>query len=726
MPEEAPPSCISSTDLLKLVGRYMSSEDVEKVNQAYLLAFEAHDGVIRKSGEAYIYHPIAVAYTLADLHMDVDTICAAILHDVVEDTHFTKNCINERFGEVVADLVDGVTKLSGGQFNTRDEAAAASFQKMMAAMIHDYRVVLIKLADRLHNVKTLGVRSPNSRRRIAKETLDIHVPLARRMGMNTLRKDLQLNAFRHLYPWRYALLEKAMQKQVYDHATEHKEIIDTIKGGLSEANIHGDVFSWEKNIYKLYKRISKGKSHKQLNKFTESLELRILVNNSIDCYAALGVVHQFFHPKVGSFKDFIATPKGYGFQALQTALVTPQRQLIFVQIQSNEMHQIAQYGITASRRFPQLLQSSGKSKMYLERWLKQVEEIQSTTGTAAEFLEDMKADLFLSEIYVSTPRGEVKVLPKGSTPVDFAYAIHTEVGDKCVSAVIDGEPARLNARLSNGATVLILTDEDAVPSPTWLNFAITAKARSSIRSWIKARKSYEFIELGEKILDKALLSINKSTLDSIPEDSMRDTLAALKLDNKDDLFTSIANGNQSAKLVAKRLLDNDGLAYLDEDHKDQLLLIKGTEGLAVNLQTCCYPIPNDSIVAHPNKQTGLEVHRDNCPTLARTGHSLQKDIFSIAWVDDTSKESHFLAALNLKVKNRVGVLSNITNLLEKMDVNIEDINITGDKEMKDMYFLIQVKDGTHLRFVAESLNSLSHVLDVVRVFDGKNQSNNRK
>ena len=720
MPEEAHSSFISSTDLIKQVGCYMNDLDVEKVNQAYLLAYEAHDGVIRKSGEAYIFHPIAVAYTLADLHMDVETVCAALLHDVIEDTEFTKKDISDRFGEVVADLVDGVTKLSGGIFTTRDEAAAASFQKMMAAMTHDYRVVLIKLADRLHNVKTLGVRSPKSRRRIAQETLDIHVPLARRMGMNTLRKELQLNAFKHLYPWRSARLEKAMRTLVTDNTPEHLEIIDTIKQALTNNNIEGNVFSWEKNLYKLYKRMKKGKSHKQISKFTESLELRVLVKNSIDCYAALGVVHQLFHPKVGSFKDFIATPKGYGFQALQSALLTPQRQLIFVQIQSHEMHQIAQYGITAPKRYPELLKSSGKSQMYLNKWLQQVEEIQNITGTAAEFLEDMKADLFLSEIYVSTPRGEVKVLPKGSTPVDFAYAIHTEVGDKCVSALIDGEPARLNARLRNGATVLILTDQEAAPSPSWLNFAVTAKARSSIRSWIKKRKSHEFIELGEKILEKALLSLNKS-LDKIPVENISKTLEALNLENKDALFTSIANGNQSAKLVAKRLLDNDQLTSLDEEHKDQLLLIKGTEGLAVNLQTCCYPIPNDSIVAHTNMQTGLEVHRDNCPSLARIGHSLQKDIFSIAWVDDTSIESHFLAPLNLQVRNRVGVLSHITNLLEKMDINIEDINISGDKEMKDMYFLIQVRDGAHLRLVAESLSSQSDVIDVIRVLDGKNQ-----
>lgn len=720
MSKEAFPSCISSTDLLTRVGKYMSNEELEKVNQAYLLAEKAHDGEVRKSGEPYIFHPIAVAYTLAELLMDVDTVCAAILHDVVEDTDYTKDDIAERFGDVVADLVDGVTKLSGGQFNTREAAAAASFQKMMKVMVRDYRVVLIKLADRLHNVKTLAARSPSSRRRIAKETLDIHVHLAQRMGMNTLRKDLQLNAFRHLYPWRAARLEKVMHKIVVENATEHQEIIETIKQALADKHIEGDVFSWKKNSYKLYERISQGKGHKQLNKFTESLELRVVVNNSLDCYTALGVVHQLFQHKPNSLKDFIAIPKRDGLQTLQTELITPQRQLISVRIQSNEMHQFAQYGITAPKRFPGLSQSSGKSQMCLNRWLAQVEEIQNVTGTPAEFLEDIKADLLLDEIYVSTPRGEIKVLPKGSTPVDFAYAIHTEVGDKCVAAEIDGEPARLNTRLTTGVTVLILTDNNSTPNPTWINFVASATARSSIRSWVNKRKSYEFIELGQKILDKTLLACNRS-FDSIPDKNIRHTLSALNLENTDALFISIANGNQAAKLVAKRLLDNDELAVLNENSKDQLLLIKGTEGLVVNLQKCCYPIPGDGIVAYSNKQTGLEIHRDNCPSLMRTAYSSQKNTFSITWVDDRRIESHFLAALNLQVRNHVGVLSHITNLLEKMNINIEDININGDNEMKDMYFLIQVRDGAHLRLVVESLKSQSHVRNVVRVLDDKNR-----
>ena len=714
MPEAASQTLINATDLSEQVSRYMDENDASRVYDAFLLAAEAHDGVVRKSGEFYIFHPLEVAYTLADLHMDADTICAALLHDVIEDTEYTKADITEKFGKVVADLVDGVTKLAGGEFTSRDEANAASFQKMMAAMTQDFRVVLIKLADRLHNVKTLGVRKPDSKRRIAQETLDIHVPLARRMGMNAMRKDLQVNAFEHLFPWRAKVLQKAMDNFITDNADTHQEIIKTITEALYENKVKGRVFRWQKNIYRLYQRIRNNKNKNQLDSQTEALELRILVNTSAECYAALGVIHQLYQPKIGKFKDFIATPKGYGFQALQTSLLTPQRQLIIVQIQSHEMYQIAQYGITAHRRYPDLLSSSDKSQVYLNRWLRQVEEIQQATGNAAEFLQDMKADLFLSEIYVSTPKGETKVLPKGATPVDFAYAIHTEIGDKCVGAYIDGELSRLNAQIPNGATVKIVTDEDATPHSIWLNYVITAKARSSIRNWINKRKTHEFVALGKKILEKSLKKFGVSLADIDPA-NIAQTLDILSLKDTDTLYSSIAKGNQASMLVAKRLLNDETLAPVEDE--EQVLLIKGTEGLAVHLQKCCHPIPNDAIVAQLDENRGLEVHRTNCPTLSHSKALQKKETISIAWVDDTSNESHFLAPLNVQVQNRVGVLSHITDFLEKMRVNIEDINIAGDSNIKDMYFLLQVKDANHLRQIAESLNNQSHVINVVRLFD---------
>jgi len=714
MPEATSQALINATDLSEQVSRYMNEDDASRVYDAFLLAAEAHDGVVRKSGEFYIFHPLEVAYTLADLHMDADTICAALLHDVIEDTDYTKTDIAEKFGRVVADLVDGVTKLSGGEFTSRDEANAASFQKMMVAMTQDFRVVLIKLADRLHNVKTLGVRKPDAKRRIAQETLDIHVPLARRMGMNAMRKDLQVNAFKHLFPWRAKVLQQAMDNFINENTDTHQEIVKTITEALYKNKVKGRVFRWHKNLYRLYQRIRSNKNKSQLDSQTEALELRILVNSTAECYAALGVIHQLYQPRIGKFKDFIATPKGYGFQALQTSLFTPQRQLILVQIQSHEMYQIAQYGITAHRRNPSLLNSSDKSQVYLNRWLRQVEEIQQATGNAAEFLQDMKADLFLSEIYVSTPKGETKVLPKGATPVDFAYAIHTEVGDKCVSAYIDGELSRLNAQIPNGATVKIITDDDATPHSIWLNYVITAKARSSIRNWINKRKTHEFVALGKQILEKTLKKFGVNLADIDP-DNMAQTLDVLSLKNADKLYSSIAKGNQSSMLVAKRLLNDETLMPIEDE--DQMLLIKGTEGLAVHLQECCHPIPNDAIVAQLDEGRGLEVHRTNCPTLSHSKALQNKETMSIAWVDDTSNESHFLAPLNVQVQNRVGVLSHITDFLEKMRVNIEDINIAGDSNIKDMYFLLQVNDANHLRQIAESLNNQSHVINVVRLFD---------
>jgi len=712
MSADATKHLISATDLSDVVSRYMDESDAQRVYDAFLLAAEAHDGVVRKSGEFYIFHPLEVAHTLAELHMDADTICAALLHDVIEDTDYTKADLAKKFGAVVADLVDGVTKLAGGEFTSRQEASAASFHKMMLAMTQDFRVVLIKLADRLHNVKTLGVRKADAKRRIAQETLDIHVPLARRLGMNALRKELQVTAFKHLHPWRAALLSNALDNFLDKNAVIHNEIIDQISYELNAVNIESQVFSWEKNIYRLYQRIKNHTGRKHIDRHTEALELRVLVGSTAECYLALGVIHQLYQPKVETFKDFIATPKGYGFQGLQTALLTPQKQLILIQIQSYEMYKIAQYGITAHWRYPELLSSSEKSQKYLDRWLQQVKEIQSTTGNAAEFLEDMKADLFLNEIYINTPNGETKVLPKGATPIDFAYAIHTEVGNKCVGARIDGDTCSLNTLIPNGATVEIITDEDAVPHSLWLNFAITAKARSSIRSSIKKRKSHEFIALGKQILEKTLKRFSSSYA-SISEQNIQKTLEILNLSTEDNMFKHIAKGSQSAKLVARRLLNDDSLKPISDDKKDDILFIKGTEGLAVHLQTCCHPIPSDIIVAQLDEIRGLEVHRNNCPSLIRA----TKETLSVAWMDDTSHEPHFLVPISVQLRNRVGALSHITRLLENMRVNIEDINISGDSDIKNMYFLLQVEDENHLQKIMSALNNQAQVINVTRTFE---------
>lgn len=704
-------SLIGATELSEKVARYMSVEDSRLVYEAFLVAADAHEGVVRKSGEYYIFHPLAVAHTLAKLHMDVDTICAALLHDVIEDTDVSKKELSELFGKTVADLVDGVTKLAGGEFTSRQEAAAASFQKMMAAVTQDFRVVLIKLADRLHNVKTLGVRKPDAKKRIAQETLDIHVPLARRLGMNALRKDLQITAFKHLFPWRAKVLQASINAFATENSQKHEEILSELKHSLFENDIKACVFSWDKNIFKLYKRMKNYKGRKLLSNSSEALELRILVDSPMDCYTALGVIHQLYQPKINSFKDFISTPKIYGFQALQTTLLTPQEQIILVQIQTHDMFQIAQYGITAHRRNPDLQKSSSKPQEYLNNWLKQVEEIQEVTGNAADFLEDIKADLFLSEIYVYTPRGKTIVLPKGATPVDFAYSIHTEVGNKCVSAVVDGDYVRLNTPLANGAVVQIMTDEDMIPDPNWEHFVITAKARSSIRSWNNKRKTHEFIDFGRKILEKALNKYESSFKD-ISQETIEEVLTVIGIKDENALFTSLARGSQSAKLVAHRLLGDKNLTLINQSEKAEQLLIKGTEELVVHLETCCHPIPNDTIAAQLDERRGLEVHRTNCPKLPQNA----KETITVAWNEDIKNDSVFLAPLEVRVRNSVGVLSHITYLLEKMRVNIEDINISGDNNVKDLYFLLQVDNANHLRKIAEAFNSVSHVINVGRPF----------
>ena len=716
MPKAASSTLISATELSSVVSRYMSEEDAQRVYEAFLLAAEAHDGVVRKSGEFYIFHPLDVAYTLAEMRMDADTVCAALLHDVIEDTDFNKQDIARQFGDVVADLVDGVTKLAGGEFTSRQEANAASFQKMMMAMTRDFRVVLIKLADRLHNVKTLGVRKPEARRRIAQETLDIHVPLARRMGMNAIRKKLQIIAFEHLHPWRAKILKKSLDNYYEEYCDVHQQIIQNLSEGLSKEKLNAQVFRWEKNIFRLYNTINdsikSGVRRKPLNQQSGALQIRIVVDSERECYQALGIVHHLFHPKVGTFQDFIATPKGYGLQALQTVLMTPQQQQVKVQIQSLEMYQIAQYGITAHWRYPNLL-SSSKSRKYLDNWLKQVQEIQQSESTPAEFLEDMKADLFLNEIYLSTPNGEPKVLPKDSTPVDFAYAIHTEVGNQCVGAMIDGEPCRLDAFLPNGATIEIITQADATPQPSWLNFVITAKARSSIRNWLGKRKKDEFISLGRQLLIKALKSYGAEN-ETIPLENMPEALQVTGMKDEDALFTSIARGNQSAKIIARRLLGSDSLSQKPEED-EPVLLIKGTEGLVVELQSCCHPVPGDEIVAEFDEIKGLKVHQRNCPTLNKIfdfDEALQK----IAWVDTSIANEQFVAPLIVQVRNRVGVLSHITDLLEDMSVNIEEISISGDKDVKDMYFLLLVDNRDHLQKISDSINNQLHVLDVNRPF----------
>jgi RelA/SpoT family (p)ppGpp synthetase len=692
--------------LCDVIETYLSKEETRRVYDAYLFAANAHDGVTRKSGEAYIFHPLTVALILADLHMDADTLCAALLHDVIEDTEFSKQEIIQRFGQITADLVDGVTKLAGGEFTDRASAAAASFHKMMNAMTQDFRVVLIKLADRQHNIKTLGSMPYHKQQRISKETLNIHAPLARRMGMNAMRTDLQLVAFEHLHPWRFKILQKMMQAYNDKYHEAHLKIRDKIATSLAEHNIVGELPKWDKNLYRLYQRIKGKKGKKYINQQNEPLQIRILVTDTISCYQVLGIIHSLYRPKVGTFKDFIAIPKVYGFQALETHITTPSHHLVRILIQSRQMHYIAQYGITAHWRFPEMEKGVQNLKKHLDRWLMQVEDIQNTHGTDEEFLEDIKADLFLNEIYVSTPTGKTKILPSNATPVDFAYAIHSKVGHHCLGAYVDEKRVSLSSRLYNGATVKIITKNTATPQPAWLRYTVTGKARSAIRSWIKNTKAEDFQVMGQRLLKEALKTLDCNISD-ISADQWKKILNMLSLKTKDSLFYEIARGNQNPILVSYRLL-NQQEYFVGDNIKSHSLIIKSTEGLAVQLQHCCHPIPGDTLVALLDSEIGLAVHRVACPNLPLSSDNT----FSLAWQEHPKQL--FLTPIKVFVNNHYGVLFNITTFLTKMKVNIEDLSISGDSEVKEMYFLLQVKDTVRLQKIITGLNELNDVIRITR------------
>lgn len=699
-------------DLCRIVERYMSETEVKKVYDAFMLAAEAHNGITRKSGEPYITHPIEVARILADMHLDADTVCAALLHDVIEDTSYTYDDIVAHFGSTVGHLVEGVTKLSQEKYKNKQEAGIASFQKMMHAMIEDYRVILIKLADRLHNVRTLGSMPPIKQRRIAKETLDIHVPLARRMGMNAIRHELQVNAFERLHPFRSRVLEDWWLACFREKETRLDEYTTLIQKLIEGENIIGHIFPWEKNLYRLYSEEKSRQASKRFNTSNLSYNFRIVTRNNLDCYRVLGIIHQTFRRKIGTFKDFISVPKVYGFQALETTVITKEKDFIRFQIQSEDMFQVAQYGITAEHRFPHLANDKkvvNMTQKRLSNWLEQVREIEQATMNPDEFLEDMKADFFFKEVSVTTPNGDSKVLRNGATPVDFAYAIHSDIGKHCVGAIIDGRPVSLNSQLHDGASIEIITDPDASPHPSWLNFVVTGKARSAIRHWLNSQKEDEFVELGRNILNGSISSFGLD-LSNITPNSKQQVLQTLEFPNEESLFVAIARGDQCSKIVARRLLNNAGLKTIPED-QNQPILVKGTQGLAVSISRCCHPIPDDTIVGNLSDK-GLEIHRANCPMLSYTK---SQEPLTLSWENENNQT--FSVPIQIQTKNEVGVLFAITNIMRDFSINIEDLNISGEGNTKIMQFIINVKDSVQLHDLINEIKHESAVKEIIRTYD---------
>jgi len=678
---------------------YLEPQQVEEVYRAYLLGARAHEGQSRVSGEPYISHPVAVARILSEMRMDANCIIAAILHDVIEDTPTLKENLIEEFGEEVADLVDGVSKLTQIDFRTKAEAQAENFRKMMLAMVKDIRVIIIKLADRLHNMRTLDAMPPDKRRRIARETMDIYAPIANRLGIFKMRHELLDLSIKSAYPMRYRALESAC-REVVGYRKEIFNTIETaIRNRLKEGDIDATVKYRQKNIHSIYRKMKEKKiSFKSL---TDVFGVRIMTDSVDDCYRVLGVMHNLYKPLPGKFKDYLAIPKTNGYQSLHTSLFGPHGVAVEIQIRTEDMDHFAESGIAAHWLYKEGENSTTTAQSRALEWLKNLLEMQQKSGSSQEFLESVKVDLFPDEIYVFTPKGDIKKLPRGSTVVDFAYAVHTDVGNNCVAARVDGRMSPLSSRLYNGQTIEIVSSETSRPHPSWLDFVITARARTNIRHFLKSLQKTEAITLGQRLLEQSVSNLVGSE-ETITKERFSRVLEQYKLKDSEELLAEIGLGNRNSILVAKAMYEIED-DITEFDNAGMPLAIKGTEGMVVSYAKCCRPVPGDAIVGFMSSGKGIVVHQQNCPNITET--SSENRQLSVQWSDHV--EGEYLAFLRVQVANQRGVLANLAATIANMSSNIEHVQLTEkDGSISTMEFVVTVKDRTHLARIMKKLRSL--------------------
>lgn len=719
------------SDLCALLETYIEPAQVKEVYRAYLFGANAHEGQQRLSGEPYIYHPLAVARILAEMRMDTNSIIAALLHDVIEDTPTAKDQLAKEFGEEVAELVDGVSKLTQVQFESRAEAQAENFRKMMLAMVRDIRVILIKLADRLHNMRTLGVMPPPKRRRISRETLEIYVPIAHRLGMHNLRLELEDLGFKSLFPLRYQILENAVKKARGNRGEVVEKIRSNIQERLLQEDMRVNVIGREKHLYSIYEKMrSKGLTFSEV---FDVYAFRIIVDKPDTCYRVLGIVHNIYKPVPGKFKDYIAIPKTNGYQALHTVLFGPYGIPIEVQIRAEDMDKVANVGIAAHWLYKS--GAEAKRQDLAQEWLRGLLEMQQTAGNSLEFLENVKIDLFPDEVYVFTPDGDIMTLPRGSSIVDFAYAVHSDLGNSCVAGKIDRRLAPLRTELLNGQTVEIISAPGAKPNPVWLDFVVSAKARSNIRIFLKRLKYDEAVELGRRLLEKSLATFS-ANLDDVPPERIAGLLTEFKLNSIDDLFEEISLGNRVALLVARQLtipqspenrlqrsalrpqaIKNVFSRYAPEwmkgSQKDKRpLAIRGTEGTIVSYAKCCCPIPGDSILGFISIGRGIVIHRESCKNTKDYRSRPDK------WVDvqwEHEGEGVFPVDVRVDTENRRGVLATVAASIAEMSSNIENVSMEErDGTHSSMNFTLSVRDRKHLANIIRRVRRIDSVVRMIR------------
>ena len=695
-------------DLCFAATNYLESRQVDDIRRAYYFAEEAHQEQKRRSGEPYIMHPLAVAHVLTMMHMDHECIMAGLLHDVIEDTEVSREGLAAEFSEEVALLVDGVSKLAKATFETKQHAQAESLRKMLLAMSEDIRVIIVKLADRLHNMRTLGHLGPEKRRRIAEETLEIYAPIAQRLGMNVMRCELEDLGFHVLYPLRYRVLADVVRKARGNRKEIVSKITESIQHRMEQEGLTADIEGREKNLYSLYKKMVR----KKLS-FSEVLDVfafRVIVDDVDSCYRMLGVVHNLYKPVQNTFKDYIAIPKANGYQSLHTVLFGPHAVPVEIQIRSRDMDQMAEAGVAAHWLYKSGENQSGNLAHRLARqWLQGLLEMQKGAGDSIEFLENLRIDLFPEEIYVFTPTGKIMTLPRGATAVDFAYAVHTDVGNHCVAAKVGRHLVPLSTQLETGQSVEIITTGSSHPNASWLNFVSTAKARANIRHYLKQLRNDEAALLGRHMLTKNLQAFS-SSIDALSEERVEEVMAEFEVETLNQLFEEIGLGDRSALLVAQKLIHGDNET---NNAAQQPLMIAGTEGMVVSFARCCHPIPGDPIHGFISAGRGIVVHQDNCKTTMSLRGQSEKWL-DVAWAPDIQRE--FSVEILVHVKNQRGVLATIAAAVSENNSNIENVIVDErDSEYTDLRLTIGVLDRKHLANVIRRLRRIEMAERITRL-----------
>ncbi len=688
------------------LGSYLDPTQIEQVKNAYFFAEEAHQGQTRRSGEPYITHPLAVAAILADMHMDHQCLMAALLHDVIEDTSIPKHTLGKEFDDQVAELVDGVSKLKS-MFESRAEAQAENFQKMTLAMAKDIRVILVKLADRLHNMRTLGFLDPERRRRIARETLEIYAPIANRLGMNNIRVEFEELGFKAMYPLRSSMIEKAVKKARGNRNEVVAKVRDSIVTCLEREGIEAKVFGREKHLYSIYDKMRS--KQRSFHEIMDVYAFRIIVESVDTCYRTLGAVHGLYKPVAGRFKDYVAIPKANGYQSLHTTLFGMHGIPIEIQIRTHEMEMVANNGIAGHWLYKSSDDTASGSHKRAREWMKGLLELQQSAGNSLEFIENVKIDLFPDEVYVFSPRGEIYELPQGSTPVDFAFGVHTDIGNTCVACRIDRRLAPLSATLESGQTVEIITAPGALPNPAWLGFVISGKARAGIRHALKNQQLSESITLGRRLLERTLQTYQKTLADIEPE-KLDALLEDHQLSELDALLAEIGLGNQMAYVIARKL------TLLPEETDENLyqgpLAIMGTEGMVVTYARCCKPIPGDPIIGHISAGRGIVIHTDTCKNMQEL-RTKPDEIMSVRWDPNVGQE--FSVELRVELEHQKGIVADLASTITIADANVERINlIEKDARLGTVNIVLSVRDRVHLAGVIKRLRTIKGVNRIIR------------